>query len=142
MIARCVICGKPFEAKRSTAKYCSDAHRVLAQRRGLAGVTDPDILEAWRVSEEGTRIVGQKIAALGRRRDASLAEIERDTSLHPEEKRLRKERTIAEYWRARLQVEPGNPPPGFKLPPDWQSTKLPKDWENWLDVPEKPERQQ
>jgi hypothetical protein len=134
VIVHCVICRKPFEAKRSTAKYCSDAHRVLAQRRGLAGVNNPDILEAWRVSEEGIRIVRQKIAALNRRRDARLDQIERDTSLNAEDKRLRKERVVEKYWRARLQVEPGDPPPGFKLPPDWQSTKLPKDWENWLDA--------
>jgi hypothetical protein len=28
----CVVCGKPFRARRSTAKYCSAACRVRAQR--------------------------------------------------------------------------------------------------------------
>lgn len=33
MKKNCATCGKPFEAKRSTAKYCSDRCRVQAQRR-------------------------------------------------------------------------------------------------------------
>ena len=33
MDVECAICGKEFEAKRSTAKYCSDRCRQLAKRR-------------------------------------------------------------------------------------------------------------
>lgn len=33
----CAFCGKAFEAKRSTAKYCSNEHRVQAQRGAAKG---------------------------------------------------------------------------------------------------------
>lgn len=32
MIRKCVICGAEFQAQRSTAKYCSNACRLRAQR--------------------------------------------------------------------------------------------------------------
>ena len=31
-LSQCEVCGADFEAKRSTAKYCSDSCRVKAQR--------------------------------------------------------------------------------------------------------------
>jgi hypothetical protein len=33
----CEVCGKPFDAKRRTAKYCSNEHRVQAQRGAATG---------------------------------------------------------------------------------------------------------
>ncbi len=32
MIKRCVICGREYQARRSTAKYCSNRCRLMAQR--------------------------------------------------------------------------------------------------------------
>lgn len=32
MITECVICGREFQARRSTAKYCSNRCRLMAQR--------------------------------------------------------------------------------------------------------------
>lgn len=45
MIKRCVICGAEFEAKRSTAKYCSNRCRLMAQRgQAFVGeVSAPDV---------------------------------------------------------------------------------------------------
>lgn len=37
MKKKCEVCGEQFEAKRSTAKYCSNEHRVQAQRGARSG---------------------------------------------------------------------------------------------------------
>lgn len=37
MKKNCEVCGKPFDAKRRTAKYCSNEHRVQAQRGAATG---------------------------------------------------------------------------------------------------------
>jgi len=38
MIATCQVCGREFTARRSTAKYCSDACKLKAHRLRTAGV--------------------------------------------------------------------------------------------------------
>jgi hypothetical protein len=119
VIVRC-FCGKTFEAKRSNAKYCCNAHRVEAQRAGLVGAGDA-VIEAWRESDEAHRIVLAKIAALDSQREQQHAEIAIDTALEhdPEAKQIAYDAVDEAYWRSKLSVEAGAPPPHFKLPPDW-----------------------
>ena len=47
MIKQCLQCGKDYESKRATSKYCGDSCKKSYQRRTLAGqivpVTSPDV---------------------------------------------------------------------------------------------------
>lgn len=56
MIAKCVVCGREFDCKRKTAKYCSNSCRGLAQRAtpfngtieqptALASMSNEDVLQ-------------------------------------------------------------------------------------------------
>lgn len=88
MKKNCATCGKPFDAQRKTAKYCSGRCRVQAQRTtSEASVTplqpaaqpaDGDVEQAAR--EELVRygressVGGQVVLALARRIDAGVGE--------------------------------------------------------------------
>lgn len=60
MIRRCVICGAEFQAKRTTAKYCSNRCRHMAQRgQAFTGeLRAPDVRLSM-TDDEVLAVVGQ-----------------------------------------------------------------------------------
>ena len=76
MIKNCDICGKEFVAKRSTAKYCSNKCRLMAQR-GIVYVGEieaPDVRVS--LSEE------EILAVVGRAHDTA-SDLSRASMLTP-----------------------------------------------------------
>lgn len=60
MIRRCVICGAEFQAKRSTAKYCSNRCRHMAQRgQEFTGELQPPDVRISMTEDEVLAVVGQ-----------------------------------------------------------------------------------
>lgn len=76
MQKRCETCGESFEAKRKTAKFCSDrcrmrAHRRPAETEQSAPVASPAPVEREETAESLTEAARAELLAAGRERTAS-----------------------------------------------------------------------
>lgn len=66
MKAICEYCEQPFEAKRSTAKYCSDAHKLAAHRERKSAL---DTTAMYKQIRQISALLGDKDTAY----DAAIA---------------------------------------------------------------------
>lgn len=59
MTKKCAYCGAEFEPKRSTAKFCSDAHRVMSFLKKESG---REVAAVKVVQKSDNEILGEKVA--------------------------------------------------------------------------------